>query len=252
MARRSNPFTPEGELPYGQALPLSPFVRRLTAANPGPLTGPGSNVYIIGRGEVGVIDPGPDDDGHFETLMAALKGERVSHILLTHAHRDHCGCAMRLRRETGAVLCAHSPVKTPRGTFRPGEGGRLFDEFVCNGLEIDMALEDGERIAGMGWELFAIHTPGHAPDHLCFFDETTGTLFSADLVVPGSSVVIPASRGGSLAQYLASTAYELPHARLLPMRVSPSGMRTGARRRKPKVLSSIVFAHWSPQSGNCI
>jgi glyoxylase-like metal-dependent hydrolase (beta-lactamase superfamily II) len=197
-----SPFSPETEFEHGVAMPLSPFVRRLVAENPSPLTFRGTNVYILGRGEVGVIDPGPDDEKHFETLRKALAGERVSHVIITHSHRDHCGLARRLARESGAMLCAYGPVDGPRGAWCAGRGARPYDKFADNEIRPDMVLRDGDVIEGLGWSLTAIHTPGHAPDHLCYALPADRSLFCGDHAMAWSTSLV-APPEGDMGQYIA-------------------------------------------------
>ncbi len=170
--------------------------------NPGPYTGAGNNTYVISGEIPTLVDAATGKAAHLTALAEALASTQLAQVLVTHAHPDHAdGCAPIAERWSDAV-------------FRkmPWPERDQLQSVEC------VPIEDGDRIPAGDGTLLAVHTPGHAPDHLCFFDETTGTLFSADLVVPGSSVVIPASRGGSLAQYLASLrrVLALAPARMLP------------------------------------
>lgn len=170
--------------------------------NPGPYTGAGNNTYVISGEIPTLVDAATGKAAHLTALAEALASTQLAQVLVTHAHPDHAnGCDPIAERWSDAV-------------FRkmPWPERDQLQSVEC------VPIEDGDRIPAGDGTLLAVHTPGHAPDHLCFFDETTGTLFSADLVVPGSSVVIPASRGGSLAQYLASLrrVLALAPARMLP------------------------------------
>jgi len=167
---------------------LSPLVRRVVAPNPGLMTGPGTNTYLVGIDEVAVIDPGPADDGHIDAIVGASMRDRVRWVLLTHTHPDHWPAARRIREETGAVIAGFG--KAPKA-----------DEFD---LKLDLVLEDGSTIDGTEFRLEALHTPGHAPNHLCFFLEEERVLFTGDHVLNGTTTVVNPKRGGDMIQYLAS------------------------------------------------
>jgi glyoxylase-like metal-dependent hydrolase (beta-lactamase superfamily II) len=170
--------------------------------NPGPYTGAGNNTYVISGEIPTLVDAATGEAAHLSALADACAPARLAQVLVTHAHPDHAdGCQPIAERWPGAVF-----RKMPwpqRDRLQSVESA---------------SVANGDRIPAGDGTLLAVHTPGHAPDHLCFLDEVTGTLFSADLVVPGSSVVIPASGGGSLAQYLASLrrVLALAPARMLP------------------------------------
>ncbi len=175
---------------------LSPLVRRLIAANPSPFTFTGTCSYIVGAGEVVVIDPGPADEAHVAGLLAAVEGERVSAILVTHTHRDHAAAAAMLARKTGAPIVgarAHVP--------RPGSPG--LDAAHDRDYAPDAELADGARIEGRGFTLEAIATPGHAANHLCFALLEEKALFSGDHVMAWSTSVV-APPDGSMRDYMAS------------------------------------------------
>lgn len=168
----------------GEAIPISPLVRRLTAPNPGVMTGPGTNTYLVGRDEVVVVDPGPNDPSHLDAIVAAGAG-RIVAIVVTHTHPDHAPGAAPLRgRLDGDV---------PVLGF---EGGR--DDF-----EPDAEIDDGHTLRAAGVALRAVHTPGHASNHLCYLLEEERLLFSGDHVMDGSTVVI-SPPDGDMATYLAS------------------------------------------------
>lgn len=170
-------FLTEPEPPRGIALPVAPGVRRLVARNPGPMTYWGTNTYLLDQPDgVAVLDPGPDDPGHVADLLREAGGP-IRRILLSHTHRDHLGAVAALRAATGARVHAYARPAVP--DFTP-----------------DAALQDGDEAAG----LVALHTPGHAADHLCFA-ASDGTLFSGDHVMSWSSSVV-SPPGGDMAAYM--------------------------------------------------
>jgi len=163
---------------------LSPLVRRIVAPNPGPFTGPGTNTYLVGIDEVAVIDPGPDDAGHIDAIIGASMKERVRWVLLTHTHPDHAPGTKRLVKETGAEVLAF--------TKRPKDGDVIPDRVIGEGATIE----------GTEFGLEVLHTPGHAPDHLCFFLEEERVLFTGDTVLDGMYSVVSPNRGGDMAVYV--------------------------------------------------
>jgi glyoxylase-like metal-dependent hydrolase (beta-lactamase superfamily II) len=171
-------------LVYGVASALSPMVRRIVASNPGMMTGPGTNTYLVGIDEIAVIDPGPGDAAHLDAI-AGCGGDRIRWILLTHTHEDHSPGAAGLRKRTGAQVLA----------FGPGEGkGKV---------RLDGTLGDGAVIEATEFHLTALHTPGHASNHLCYLLNEERTLFTGDHIMQGSTVVI-SPPDGDMATYLAS------------------------------------------------
>jgi glyoxylase-like metal-dependent hydrolase (beta-lactamase superfamily II) len=186
---------------WGEAVEVQPGVTRLTARNPGPFTYRGTNTYLIGRETLAVIDPGPDQSDHFDALLRAIGGRPVSHILVSHTHRDHSLLAARLAGLTGAVIAAegpHRPARPPAtGVTNP------LDADSDRDFMPDLRLADGAAVEGDGWTLRAVLTPGHAANHAAFALEGTGILFSADHVM-GWSTSIVAPPDGSMADYMAS------------------------------------------------
>lgn len=160
---------------------LSPYIRRVVADNPGAMTGPGTNTYLVGIDEIVVIDPGPDSVTHLDAVVGAGSG-RIRWIVLTHTHPDHAPGAAALAARTGAEVCA-------------------FDS--RDDVTIDRALADGDVIEATEFRLKVVHTPGHASNHLCYFLEEERTLFSGDHIMQGSTVVI-APPDGDMGQYLDS------------------------------------------------
>jgi glyoxylase-like metal-dependent hydrolase (beta-lactamase superfamily II) len=165
----------------GVARALSPLVRRIVAPNPGLMTGPGTNTYLVGIDEIAVIDPGIDDAGHLDAI-AGCGGDRIRWILCTHTHPDHAPGAAGLKERTGAEIMAYASK---------------------DGLKVDKKIKDGFRIEATEFRLRAVHTPGHASNHLCFFLEEERLLFSGDHVMQGSTVVIKPP-DGDMATYLES------------------------------------------------
>jgi len=185
-------FNRSVDFEYGVLKEIAPGVRRLVANNPGPFTFTGTNTYVVGKGEVAVIDPGPDEPAHLEHLLRALEGERVTHILLTHTHRDHSDLIAPLRDETGAEVLGYGPTEAPRGLAATGPTG---DDFVDQGFAPDRPLRGGGEVKGAGWALDVIHTPGHAPDHLCFALTGRRMVFSGDHVMGWNTTVIAPPEG---------------------------------------------------------
>ena len=170
------------DLVPGVVTELSPLVRRVLAPNPGLMTGPGTNTYLIGRDDVAVVDPGPDDsEEHLDTVAAAGAG-RIRWILVTHTHNDHSPGAAGLKARTGAEVLG-------------------FD--ARDGFEPDTAIGDGWTLEAPAFRLEAIHTPGHASNHLCYRLASERLLFSGDHIMSGSTVVI-APPDGDMAAYLAA------------------------------------------------
>jgi glyoxylase-like metal-dependent hydrolase (beta-lactamase superfamily II) len=157
-------FNRSQDVDYGVAQEVAPGVRRIVANNPGPYTFLGTNSYVVGSGEVAVIDPGPANDDHLKAIAGAIKGERLTHILVTHSHRDHCDGARGLQALAGGKIAAFGPTGTARGAGAPG----LSYDFVDPDFVPDRKLADGDTIRGKSFALDVLHMPGHAPDHLCF------------------------------------------------------------------------------------
>ena len=155
--------------------------------------------HVVGDGEVAVIDPGPAAGEQLDVLCDALKGETVSHILVTHCHADHSGAAEALKARTGAPTCG---MPRPEGAPSAGAKGPSGKSFAVP-VAFDSPLQHGGSIEGGGWELQAIHTPGHAPDHLCFYWPEANVLFSGDTVMGWNTSVI-APPEGHMGSYLRS------------------------------------------------
>lgn len=179
---------------YGVIEPVTPLIRRIVARNPGPFTFRGTGTYIVGHGNVAVIDPGPDLAEHVDALLAALRGETVTHIVVTHTHRDHSPAAAAVKRATGAPTYGFGPH---------GAGGETVEAGGDMDFVPDVVMTDGAVVEGPGWRLEAIHTPGHTSNHLCFTLPQERALFSGDHVMGWSTTVI-APPDGDMAAYMRS------------------------------------------------
>ncbi|NEH98483.1 MBL fold metallo-hydrolase [Rhizobium johnstonii] len=186
---------------YGQAVPVVSGVERVTVNNPGPFTFFGTNSYIVGASSVAVIDPGPEDEAHFQALMAALAGRAVTHIFVSHTHRDHSPLAGRLQAATGAVTVGQGPHR-PARPLRDGEINP-FAESSDLSFVPDITLGDGESLSGDGWSLRAVLTPGHTANHAAFALQGRDILFTGDHVMAWSTSIV-APPDGSMADYMAS------------------------------------------------
>ena len=192
-------FNRSQDVDYGVAQEVAPGIRRIVANNPGPYTFLGTNSYIVGSGDVAVIDPGPADERHLKAIAAAIKHERLAHILVTHSHRDHCDGARALQGLLGGEIAAFGPTGTPRGAGAPGLG----DAFVDAAFEPDRRLADGDTVRAKSFALDVLHMPGHAPDHLCFALVGKRTMFTGDHVMGWNTTAI-APPEGNMAQFLNS------------------------------------------------
>ena len=195
------PFDRSLAFEYGRADWLSPRLRRLIANNPSPFTFVGTNTYIVGVGRVAVIDPGPDDPAHLASLIKNLNGEKVEAILVTHTHRDHSPLAARLKELTGAPVLGMGPHIAARA-LNFGEFDTL-EASADTQFVPDRALADGEIIAGEGWTLETVPTPGHTMNHAAFAFKEDNVLFAGDHVMAWATSVI-APPDGSMSAYMAS------------------------------------------------
>lgn len=206
-------FNRDFDAMYGRPERLSGLVRRVVCANPSPFTFKGTVSYIVGEGEVAIIDPGPEDDDHLRALLDAVRGETVSHIVVTHSHRDHSGLVPRLKAATGAIVCAHG-VRAGAARLGPASGDVTLDAAADAGFRPDLELAGGEAVSGRGWTLEAVHTPGHTSDHLALALPEESALFSGDHVMAWSTTVI-APPDGSMADYMASLRLLLDREELI-------------------------------------
>jgi len=195
------PFNKTFDLEPGRVREVAPGVRAIVANNPGPFTFKGTMSYIVGRGKVAILDPGPDDDAHIAALLDAVRGETVSHIFVTHTHRDHSPAAPKVKAATGAKVFAQGPHRLAR-PLHIGETRRL-DASADMEFRPDLALADGEAVSGDGWTLEAVTTPGHTANHMAFAFKEADLLFVGDHVM-GWSTTIVAPPDGAMSDYMAS------------------------------------------------
>ncbi|WP_294323865.1 MBL fold metallo-hydrolase [uncultured Sphingomonas sp.] len=185
------------EFPPGMAQPLEPLVTRVLARNASPYTHTGTQSFVVGgSGAVAIIDPGPVDDAHLGALLAAVGDRQVAAILCTHTHRDHSPGARPLADRTGAPIIGCAALTMD-------DAGPRADAAFDVDYRPDRVLGDGDRVAGDGWTLVAVATPGHTSNHLAFALPETGALFSGDHVM-GWSTTIVSPPDGDMGDYMAS------------------------------------------------
>lgn len=224
---------PADAIKPGELVRLAPSIRRLTAFNAGTMTGPGTNTWILGEQEVAVLDPGPASPRHVENILTQAPGE-VRWILVTHTHPDHSPGAALLAARTSALLIGPSPPPGDRqdSSFSPA-----------------VQPEDSQEFDFGGFFLRAVHTPGHASNHFCWWHAAQGVLFTGDHIMQGSTVVI-APPDGDMSAYMASLArlLDLPIRAMAPghghwidrPREEIRGLIAHRERREEKVVSAMV------------
>jgi len=191
------PFVRDLAFEYEKPEQVSPLIRRIVANNPGPFTYFGTGVYVIGHGEVAVIDPGPDTPAHINALLQALKGEKVTHIFVTHGHMDHSPAARPLADATGACIYAcGEPVIPSDSEVRMEAGDDL-------SFRPDIEVEDGQVFGGAGWTIEAVATPGHTSHHMAYALKEENALFPGDHIMGWSTTVI-SPPDGDMSDYLES------------------------------------------------
>lgn len=196
------PFSREFEFTPGVAEQVAPGLRRIVANNPSQFTFKGTNSYLVGQGTVALVDPGPDNDQHREAILLELarKGERISHIFLTHTHKDHSDGLSRFAEITGAEVLGFGSERESRAVMKLSAET---DHFIDADFTPDRSLKGGERIEGEDWVLEALYTPGHAPDHLCFGLNDSENLLSGDHVMGWNTTVV-APPEGDMGDYIRS------------------------------------------------
>ncbi len=197
------PYNKTFDLMPGQAEEVAPRVRAIVADNPGPFTFKGTVSYIIGRGKVAILDPGPDDEAHVAALLDAVRGETVTHIFVTHTHRDHSPAVPRIKAATGATVYAEGPHR-PARPLHIGETNRL-DASADLEFRPDVALADGDVVTGDGWTIEAVATPGHTANHMAYAFKESDLLFSGDHVMAWATTIV-APPDGAMSDYMASLA----------------------------------------------
>jgi glyoxylase-like metal-dependent hydrolase (beta-lactamase superfamily II) len=195
------PFDKAFDLPPGRVEQVRPGVRRILCNNPSPFTFKGTVSYIVGEGNVAIIDPGPIDEAHIAALIDAVRHETVTHIVITHTHRDHSPAAARLKAMTGAKTYGEGPHRSSRPVHESdvprNETGGDVD------FHPDVKLRDGDIIEGIGWSLEAVTTPGHTANHMAFALGESNVLFSGDHVMAWSTPVV-SPPDGSMGDYMTS------------------------------------------------
>lgn len=193
------PLTREFDPHYGEMIEVTPLVRRVVAPNESAFTFKGTGTYVIGRGNVAVIDPGPLDMAHVDAIERGLEGETITHILITHTHSDHSPAAAPLKERTGAPTYGFGP----HGSNQKAPDGAKMDEGGDMDFVPDHVIADGDIIEGDGWTVECVFTPGHTSNHMCFGLREEKALFTGDHVMGWSTAVI-APPDGDMADYMAS------------------------------------------------
>ncbi len=225
---------------YGVMEEVAPRIRRIVAENPGPYTFMGTGTYVVGRGRVAVIDPGPDYPEHVDALLKALEGEEITHQLITHTHIDHSPAAKAVKERTGARTYGFGPHGS--GKYAEGvqvEAGGDMD------FTPDVTMKDGDVIEGAGWSFQCVHTPGHTSNHLCYNYREENALFSGDHVMGWSTTVVTPP-DGDMAQYVASL-------KMLSKRDDAVYFPThGDRIKKPKPYLRALIIHRKMREGQIL
>lgn len=196
-------FDKEFDAKPGKPSRLSEQIRRVMCDNPGPFTFKGTNSYIVGNGKVAIIDPGPEDEDHLSALLDAVRGESVTHIIITHTHRDHSPLTRRLQQATSAKTYGFGPHGSGRAAKAITSGDVTLDAAGDHEFQPDVMVEHGDTIEGNGWSLESVFTPGHCSNHMAFALNEENTLFCGDHVMAWSTSVI-APPDGHMADYFSS------------------------------------------------
>ncbi|MEW6642089.1 MAG: MBL fold metallo-hydrolase [Pseudomonadota bacterium] len=195
------PFNRDFPLQHGVVEEVVPGVRRIVCNNPSPFTFSGTVSYIVGRGKVAIIDPGPDNEAHAKALLDAVRGETVTHILVTHTHKDHSPNTPRIKAATGATVYAEGPHRASRPRYESEKA--TTESGADRDFVPDEVVRDGEVITGDGFALEAVFTPGHTANHVAFAWPERKLTFVGDHVM-GWSTSIVAPPDGSMVDYMAS------------------------------------------------
>ena len=193
-------FNRDLDAPAGTVRRISPLIRRVVCDNPGPFTFTGTCTYIIGRGQVSIIDPGPADARHVAALLKAVEGETIANILVTHTHRDHSPAAAMVKAATGARILGCEPHVQMH--FSTGAANPMDASFDTD-YAPDLVMRDGDGVTGPGYTVLAVTTPGHTSNHVCFSLAEEKTVFTGDHVMAWSTSIV-APPDGSMGDYMAS------------------------------------------------
>lgn len=201
------PYVRQFDFTYGRRDQVSPLIQRVIADNPGPFTFTGTGTYIVGRdlpgARVAVIDPGPEDEAHLHALLRAVKGRTVSHILVTHTHRDHAPLSRALAEAVGGAPILAAAPHGPTVHASDAIDQAAMDEDDDADFKADVILSDGDRVEGDGWTIEAMATPGHASNHMAYVLREENALFSGDHIMGWSTTVV-APPDGDMTAYMAS------------------------------------------------
>jgi len=237
------PFDKSFSLEPDQVQEVAPGVRAIVADNPGPFTFKGTISYIVGHGQVAIIDPGPDDVVHVAALLDAVRDETVTHIFVTHTHRDHSPAAAKIKDATGAKVLAQGPHR-PARPLHTGEIRRL-DASIDLDFRPDITLADGEIVNGKGWTLQAVATPGHTANHMAYAFKEADLLFAGDHVMAWSTTIV-APPDGAMSDYMASLHKLAKRSELLylsghgaPVRDAPRYVQYLIRHRQAREASIL-------------
>ena len=192
------PFNREYDLAYRTSQDVAPLIRRVVAENPGPFTFHGTGTYIVGSGKVAIIDPGPDMPEHIEAVLAAVSGEEVTHLLVTHTHRDHSPACGAVQAATGAPTYGYGP----HGSGKAEQGVEV-EEGGDMDFDPDVKVRHGDVLEGDGWSFECVYTPGHTSNHMCFALREQQALFSGDHVM-GWNTTIVSPPDGDMTDYINS------------------------------------------------
>jgi glyoxylase-like metal-dependent hydrolase (beta-lactamase superfamily II) len=233
------------DLKPGRPAEAASGVRALVANNPGPFTFMGTVSYIVGRGKVAIVDPGPDDDAHIAALLDVVRGETVSDIFVTHTHRDHSPAVPKIKAATGATVYAEGPHR-PARALHIGDAARL-DANADLDFRPDVALADRAIVAGDGWTIEAIATPGHTANHMAYALKESDLIFSGDHVMAWSTPIV-APPDGAMGDYMASLQKLSRRSEPLylpghggPVREAPRFVQSYIRHRQAREASIL---HW--------
>ncbi len=227
----SIPFVTEPEVDYGAVVEMAPGLRRVVANNPGKFTYRGTGTYIVGQGRVAIVDPGPDDADHISAVLAAVDGEQVEALLITHTHRDHSPASQAVSEATGAPAYGfgpHPPADDDDG--KSEERGDL--RFAP-----DEAVVHGDVVEGPGWSFECLYTPGHISNHIAYRWREAAGVFTGDHIMGWSTTIVPPP-DGNMTDYLASLrllAESLDDRVYLPTHGPPV--------KEPHALVEALYAH---------
>lgn len=237
------PYNKAFDLVAGRASEVAPGVRALVANNPGPFTFKGTVSYIIGRGQVAILDPGPEDEAHVAALLDAVRGESVNAIFVTHTHRDHSPATRKIKAATGATVYAQGPHRAAR-PLHIGEAAQL-DASADMAFRPDVTLADQQTVTGKGWTMEALATPGHTANHMAYALHEANLIFSGDHVMAWSTPIV-APPDGAMGDYMASLTKLAQRSEPIylpghggPVRNAPRFVQSYIRHRKAREASIL-------------